>query len=320
MAIVLEAFPKVSRELVLKSGYISTKYVFSFMDNGEKRELKSSPTDSSTSKMTVLKLEDPGCKWHPENYELMVECKSIINTPSFFFGRDGVAADDGVIGAAIMWMAPDASVRGVEKIGEFSKKTTGPCEISGKVLFRSQLLRGTVLLQTILYLKNPGRASKQEKHLAQFTGTILGVLDETKLIIDGNGSMFPIHTVPSATEPLWWVTCNWEDPTQDVFTDDNFCLYLNSAHKDYGSLNANDGIKNSPLLMEIICSAIQLLIIKVLNDDVYKDATIKGTDLRPGSISSVVNYLIHAYNLKYDHDNPEALAMDIRRSIMKDLR
>ena len=55
-----------------------------------------------------------------------------------------------------------------------------------------------------------------------FTGTILGVLDETKVIIDGNGSLFPIHMVSNLTEPLWWVQCNWEDPTQDSFTDDNF--------------------------------------------------------------------------------------------------
>ena len=53
MAIVLEAFPKVSRELVVKSGYIATKYSFSSHDNGEIRQLSAcllytspSPRDS----------------------------------------------------------------------------------------------------------------------------------------------------------------------------------------------------------------------------------------------------------------------------------
>ena len=58
MSIVLEAFPKVSRELVVKSGYIATKYSFSFHDNGEIRQLSATPTDSSTSRTAVLKLED----------------------------------------------------------------------------------------------------------------------------------------------------------------------------------------------------------------------------------------------------------------------
>lgn len=317
MAIILEAFPKVSRELVVKSGYIATKYSFSFHDNGEIRFLSSTPTDSSTSKTAVLKLEDQGCKWHPEGNELIVECKSIITTPAFFFGPKGLAPNDGIIGIAIMWAAPDANVRGVEKIGELTKGEMGPCEINGRVRFPAQLLRGTLVMQTVLYLKKRGDVAENEKHLARFTGTILGVLDETKVIIDGNGSLFPIHTVSNPTDPLWWVLCNWEDPTQDSFTDDNFCIYLNSAHKDFAALNVNEGIKNSPLLMEIICSSLQLLIMKVLNDDVYRDNTIQGNGLQPGSISAIINYFIRSYSWVYDPNNPELLAMSIRKSVMK---
>ena len=317
MAILLEAFPKVSRELVVKAGYIASKYSFSFRDNGEIRNLESSPTDSSTSKTSVLKLDDPGCKWHPEEYELVAECKCIINTPMFFFGPSGLASCDGTIGIAILWMAPDASIRGVERIGELTRSMCAPCEISGKVCFPAKMLRGTLSMQTILYLKDRGNAKEDEKHLARFTGTILGVLDETKVIIDGSGSMFPIHMVNNPTEPLWWVQCNWEDPTQDAFSDDNFCLYLNAAHKDFASLNVNEGVKNSPLLMEIFCASIELLVVKVLGDEDYSEQTKQGNNLRPGSISSVINYFIHLHNWKYDKDNPEALAMDIRRSLMK---
>ena len=317
MSIVLEAFPKVSRELVVKSGYIATKYSFSFHDNGEIRQLSATPTDSSTSRTAVLKLEDQGCKWHPEDYDLIAECRSIITTPAFFFGPNGLASNNGIIGVAIMWTAPDASIRGVEPIGELSKNEMGPCEIRGNVRFPSQLLRGTLVMQTVLYLKRRGNIAENEKHLACFTGTILGVLDETKVIIDGNGSLFPIHMVSNLTEPLWWVQCNWEDPTQDSFTDDNFCIYLNSAHKDFAALNDNEGIKNSPLLMEIICSSLQLLVMKVLNDDVYRDNTIQGNGLNPGSISSVINYFIHLYSWAYDPGNPDVLARDIRRSMMK---
>ena len=298
MAIVLEAFPKISRGLITKSGYIATKYSFSFHDNGEIRSLTSTPTDSSTSKTTVLQLEDQGCKWHPEDHELIAECKSIITTPSFFFGPGGLsAADGGVIGVAIMWMAPDASIRGVQQIGEFTKKTIGPYEVKGIIHYPSKTLRGMLTMHTILYIKDRGNVTDEEKHLAHFSGTVLGVLDETKVVIDGNGSLFPIHMVSNPTDPLWWIQCNWEDPTQDAFSDDYFCIYLNSAHRDYAALNVNEGIKNSPLLLEIICSSLQLLIMKVLNDNVYRDETIHGgSSLRPGSISSVINYFIHTYN------------------------
>lgn len=320
MAILLEAFPKVSRELLVKSGYIATKFKFGFGVNGEMMELKSSPTDASTSKMTVLQLEDSACKWHPEEYELEIECSSTINTPSFLFGEKGLAAlDQGIIGVAIIWMATDSGVRGVREIGELSHKTAGPAVINGRIMFPSQLLRGTLILQTALFLKSKGNISASEQHLAHNPGTILGVLDETKVLIDGNGSMFPVHTVFTPSEPLWWVICNWEDPTQDQFTDDFFCIYLNSAHKDFGELNVNEGIKSSPLLMEIVCSSLQILVMKVLNDPVYKADTVSGKDLRPGSISSVINYFIHVYGWAYDPDNPGDLAISIRKSLMKTL-
>ena len=162
MALILEAFPKVSRELIVKSGYISSKYSFSFHDNGVLRSLDAAPTDTSTSKMAVLKLEDQGCKWHPENFELIAECKSIISTPAFFFGAKGLVPKNAVLGVAVLWMAPDASIRGVERIGQLISNDFGPCEIYGKIKFPSQLLRGTLTLQTILYLKERGNPEDDE--------------------------------------------------------------------------------------------------------------------------------------------------------------
>ena len=317
MAIVLEAFPKVSRELVVKSGYISTKYSFSYHDNDVLRNLTATPTDSSNSKAAILQIEDG--KWHPEENGIIIDCKCAISTPAFLFGPKGLAAQNGgIIGVAIMWMAPDASVRGVERIGSLTKRNSGPCEITGRIKFPSKLLRGTLVLQTILYLKHKGSISEDETHLAQFSGTVLGILDETKVIIDGNGSIFPIHMVKNPIQPLWYVNCSWEDPTRDLFTDDNFCICFNTAYKDFDALRINEGIKGSPLLFEIICSALQILMTKVLNDPSARDATLRGdSELRPGSISSVVNYLIHLHNWTYDPENPDVLAMDIRKSMMK---
>ena len=320
MSIVLEAFPKVSRDLLVMTGYISTKYEFSFRYRGETHLLNAVNTDSSTSKSAVVQMEDPGGEWHPEKHELSVKCKCIINNPLFLFGENGLAPSlNSEIGVGIMWLAPDSSIRGIQPVGIIRSDSTEACVIDSNIHFDSKTLRGNLFLQTVLYLKKRGTPSEKEKHLARYSGTILGVLDETRVIIDGNGSMFPIHMVANPTEPLWWVHCRWEDPTQDSFTDDNFCIYLNTAHKDYGYLNANEGIKNSPLLMEILCSSIQMLVMKVLNDSVYRDDTIHGVDLKQGSVSSVVNYFIHVYSWSYDKDNPEALAASIRKSLMQKL-
>jgi hypothetical protein len=318
MAVILEAFPKMSRELLVKTGYNATIFNFLYKFHGENYELEATTADTSTSRAAVYQLRDPRCQWHPEQNNLVIECKCIINTPTFLFGKNGLAAvDGGVLGVAIMWMTPDASVRGVVPIGELRKNTPAPAEIKGSLNFKEQQLRGTLILQTILFLKEKGNPEGIEKYQASQTGTILGVLDETRVIIDGNGSMFPIQEKASPTDPLWWVTCDWEDPTEDKFTYDNFCVFLNTAHKDYTNLNANEGLKNSPLLMEIICAALQILVTKVLMDPAAKDATINGKGLQPGSVSSVIHYLLRIYDWHFDPQNPERLSIDIRKSMMK---
>lgn len=318
MAVLLEAFPKMSRDLLVKTGYSSAIFDFRYKYQGEDRELKATTADTSTSRAAVLQLTDQACHWHPETSNLIARCRCIINVPMFLFGENGLAAEEGgVLGVALMWMTPDASQRGVQPIGEITRKSNGPLNISGEIFFSPKQLRGTLIFQTVLYLKSRGNPTEKEYYQARQTGTILGVLDETRVIIDGNGSLFPIHEVSSPNEPLWWVRCEWGDPLEDPFTDDNYCIYLNTAHKDYTALNANEGLKNSPLLLEILCSSLQMLIMKVLDDDTARDATIQGTGIQEGSISSMVNYFLHTFKLNYDSNSPELLAIDIRKAIMK---
>lgn len=318
MAIVLEAFPKLSRDLLVKTGYSSSIFEFRYRYHGEERELKATTADTSTSKAAVLQLTDPACHWHPDTSNLLVKCKCIINVPLFLFGENGLAASDGgVLGIALMWMTPDASQRGVVPIGELTRKTESPCMIAGEIEFPAKELRGTLIIKTILYLKKCGNPKGLELYQATQAGTVLGILDETRVIIDGNGSLFPVHEIALPNEPLWWVKCEWDDPLEDLFTDDNFCIYLNTAHKDFSTLNVNEGLKNSPLLMEIICSSLQFLIMKVLNDETARDATIQGAGIQEGSVSSMVNYFLHTFAVSYDKNNPEAFAIDMRKAMMK---
>ena len=318
MAIVLEAFPKLSREILVKIGCSSGIYKFFYRYQGENRELQVNTADTSTSRAAVLQLTDPACHWHPETSNLIANLYLSINVPAFLFGETGLAAKNGgELGIAVLWMLPEANQRGSTVVGSINSKSPGPFELSGEVCFQAQTLRGTLILKTVLFLKNRGIPTGSEIYQADKVGTIVGVLDETRVIIDGNGSMFPIHEVSSPNEPLWWVRCDWEDPLEDSFTEDNFCIYLNKAHKDYASLNVNEGLKNSPLLFEIICSSLQTLLTKVLNDDSARDATIQGAGIQQGSISSMVNYFLHTFSVSYDRNSPEALAVEIRKKMMK---
>ena len=318
MGISLDAFPKMTNNLSKMIGYSTEGFKFGYHYKGEIRGLKAEPADTSTSKCTVLKISDQVAQWNPEENNLYVDYRCSFRSPKFLFGEQGLAALNGSqIGVALLWLNPDGNQRGAEPIGEIYSNVNKSYSVSGRVFFSEKQLKGTLELQTVLYLKKRGLPNNKEKHLAALEGTIFGIIDETRIIIDGNGSIFPVHEVKSLNEPLWWVMCDWEDPRTDRFTDENVCLFLNTAHKDYPSLNINEGMKNSPLLTEILCSALQIIITKVLNDDVAKSDTIQGSNLEEGSISSMVHYLLNTFEINYSKDNPETTAIDVRKAVMR---
>lgn len=318
MGFSLDAFPKMTEQLYVKTGYSTEGFKFGYHYKGEMRVLKAEPAITSTSKCTVLQLTDQVAQWNPDENNLFVEYKCSFRSPQFFFGENGLASLNGsVIGIALMWQDPDANQRGVKEIGEIPSTVYKTCSISGLVFFPEKQLKGTLVLQTILFLKKCVKPKPGEEHLASSVGTVFGIVDETRIIIDGNGSIFPIHEVKSPNDPLWWIRCDWEDPRTDRFTDENVCLYFNTVHKDYPSLNINEGIKNSPLLMEILCSALQIIISKVLNDDTARTDTIQGSNLEEGSVSSMVHYFLNTFGINYSKDNPETVAFEVRKAVMK---
>jgi len=318
MGILLDAFPKMTKLLYSKTGYTTGGFKFGYHYKGETRGLKAEAAITSTSKCTVLQLNDQAAQWNPDENNLFVEYNCSFGTPKFLFGERGLASlNSSVIGVALIWQDPDANQRGVQPIGEIHSDLDKTCNISGKVYFREKQLKGTLVLQTVLYLKKRGNPNRWEGHLASLEGTLFGIVDETRIVIDGNGSIFPIHEVKSPNEPLWWIKCDWEDPRTDRFTDENICLNFNTSHKDYPSLNINEGLKNSPLMIEILCSALQIIVTKVLNDDAARIDTIQGSNLEEGSISSMVHYFLNTFGINYSKDNPETVAIEVRKAVMR---
>ena len=317
MAIVLDAYPKLTETLYNKIGYQHDEYGYYYND-GIKHKLEGESISATSSKAEYIKLADPVNNWHPEEHNLIIETSCIINSPFFLFGPNGLAAaDGGTIGVAVIWTDVDASIRGSQIIGEFKKSDGGPIELPVRLEFPPKKLRGTLVLNTVLYLKEVGNPTEDEGMQVSVIGSILGNLGEnTKIIIDGNGSIFPVMETNKPGEPLWWVECNWTDPTEDTFTQENFCLFLNNGHKDYDSLNIKDGIAKSPMLVDIVSSAIQILVTEVLSNEASKYNTINGIDLTPNSISSVVNYYIKNFDWELESKKPSKIAKLIRMELM----
>lgn len=312
MNIALNLFPTLSEQLTLKIGFLAYNYEFKYHVDGIARQLNGRPIEGQEHKNGYLQISDDRCEWTADSYDLSFKRTYTINNPLFLFGENGIACEGAELGLAILWTSKSSNQRGVKVIGGFKRKSAKSIEFNIDSAFPPGQLKGSISFQTILFLKTPGICKINEKHLANNAGMILGYLDEFIIIIDGNGSVFPIFEVSEASQPLWWVKCDWTDAQVDRFEEENVKICLNKANPNYSLLKLEDGIKDSPLLIDIIASALQIIIQKVKDEECWADIR-SGKNFEQGSIAQAIHYFITTFN--WDVYSPENLARTIRKDL-----
>ncbi len=176
--------------------------------------------------------------------------------------------------------------------------------------FSEAQLRGNVEFTTIIYLKSAGTPLYNEEHLANEYGCILGELDKFIIKLDGSGSVFPMYEVNEPSQPLWYVKCDWDDPTYEQFSE-CVSIYFNTAHKNYKYLDKKKRTFDEQLLKEIMASALVIVITKLKEQENYWDVTTTGDELQNGSVSAAVNHFINT--LEWDVSTPESMSLSIRK-------
>ena len=146
----------------------------------------------------------------------------------------------------------------------------------------------------------------------------VGVVDSISLDFDNLYMDFPIKEVKDAALPLWWLELNqWSDPTQDPFSEDYVCLYLNSYYSHCPKVG--DVIKNEDILIEIISTS-YLMIIKKIDEMGYLSQTLDGVDLESGSISQVIYYFYTSCEIALRMESIDALQKTIHMNVEKMLK
>lgn len=243
--------------------------------------------------------------WNKEKNNICFTRTCKIGDCNSLFGPAGIATSDSKLGIALTWFSSDSKQRGVKPVVEF---TSNDKEVEANIEFESDngQFRGLVNFQTIIYLSQFGSATEDEAHLATVPGTILGELDNKFMIeLDGTGSFFPIYDYAATkTSPLWNVTCDWTDPSHDKFVE-KVQININTNHTNYAHLRDD----NHQLLIEVISSALELIILK-LQSNSEQWRLLEEEDFEPGSVLDAVSYFIN--NLEWDINNPEGLSSSIR--------
>lgn len=304
MSTELKLFPTLTDEMFEKIRYQASPYYFFYNRDGIEYELELESLDGSA---TMCKVSDKEGVWSPDDYDLILKRCYTFKTYSYLFGVDGIACRNAELGIAIMWTSVTSKQRGVIDVGTIINNGSDEVSFSVEYNFDIAQLRGNVEFKTIIYLKRSGNPTLSEEFLANTEGYVLGELDSLVIILDGNGSMFPIYEVNEPSQPLWYIHCNWEDPTYEMFAE-TVKININRAHPGYKFLDKKT--YRDLLLNEIMASAVSIVINNIKESE-YWSQTVSGENLQIGSVSQAIYYFIST--LEWKLDSQESLSLSIRK-------
>lgn len=296
-------------------GYVADRVEFSYTENFEEFPLK---IDVSSESYTGCsgKLQDSRCSWYPETHDLKLVKNCRITSAYCLFGEGGIAPADAVLGIALRWISSKSDERGIIPFGDITR-TDSAAAYRCECRFDKGKLRGSLKLQTVLYLKDTGMPRPSEMYFAQQSGTVLGILDQSEFFIDGNGSIFPIVVIDAPGKGLWHVYYNeTADPMQDGFDSENVEIRLNKAHPCYDALKIETSMTESPLFLEVISSAL-MVVVESAKESLGEewDSVLTGNGFEHGSIAEAINYFIT--RLQWDVSSPAKLAISIKEFFEK---
>lgn len=306
MAANISLFPVINDELLGKIRFQASPYELYYIREDQESVLQAEEIESS---IIMHKVTDEEGIWSPNDYNLCIRRRYSLRTYQCLFGEKGIACKNAVLGLALVWTSADSKQRGVLKIGDI-RNSPQDLELRLNHEFLKAQLRGIVEFTTVIYIKEAGTPSWDEEHLANEYGCLLGELDKFIIKLDGTGSVFPIYEISELGQPLWYVKCDWDDPTYEQFSE-CVSININTAHKNYKYLDKTKRTFDEQLLKEIMASALILIITKLKEQDNYWDVTTNGDGLQKGSVSEAIYYFINT--LEWDVSTPETMSISIRK-------
>ena len=310
MSDAFSSYPVLTNDLLSSIGYIAEKPIFGYTERFEEYSLSFDLTSENPFSYTG-KINDPRCSWYPVTHDLKIAKTCRLTSAYCLFGEGGIAPYDATLGLALQWISTDSDERGIIPFATITRADSAS-SYDVEHTFPAGKLKGSLKLQTILYLKNAGIPKPSEQYFAQQSGTILGILDQIEAFLDGNGSIFPIVLINAPGKALWSVYYNdAADPLQDRFTSENVEIRLNKAHPSFDSLKIENSLIESPLFLEVLSSAL-MVIVESAKENLGEDwdNVLDGTDFEPGSIAEAICYFVRT--LQWDVSNPARLSASIR--------
>lgn len=272
-------YPTLTDELKDASGVSSTPYAYSYsVDNIDYKLVGKGKN--------IVKFDDEA--WKVERDGLRIRRRITIEYPDVLYGRNGIACTGSELGVCIIWVNRSLTQMGtILPVNEYMTDASKVYEFD--YAFAPGILKGDLSLEMQLYIKRSAETvQSDEKSLMNDEGVTVGTLDEIHLDFGNMYMEFPITEIKNNKQPMWWLELSdWSEPKEDLFNEDNLCIYLNTAYESCPRMG--ETIKYADVLIDIITTAYVMLFKRVMDCNCLAD-TINDVGLEQGSISKVLFY------------------------------
>lgn len=292
----ISLYPILNKNLISRIGYERQLLQFSFNIN-DKIEKISLP-DNLTENLIVL--DDRNHQWSINKDNLIVDLTVSVANLKVLFEEDGIISKDSTLGLAVEWFSRESRIKKSHQLKLFKYSDIQEIDFHNLVFEIPQdVLRKDVEVSYFFYLHDLGHLKEtQSNYKANVVGSRLGELDNFKLILEGQGSEFPILLRHDTSNVLWYVESLWNDPFVESFND-TVSLIINSSHRSYKYIKPDDKSYNVDFMDEVMRSALLVIIDKVVNDTLWIDHD-QSDRVLEGSVAGAVAYFIQTFNLNIE--------------------
>lgn len=283
----ISLYKQLTDELLEKVGIFPIETIFSYDKDGKDQII---PLDDEYENIFTVNKYDS--EWNPADNELRIEQSFRIKNPSFLYGYEGLTVGENLIGLAVHIHSRKSNFQKTIKISTI-KNVSYPLKITFYGDFEAGSLRGDVELDYFLYLD---KIEKTIPTQATEIGMVLSsYISSTNIIVDGDGSVFPMSEFHDPKGPLWKLEQNWADPLYDSFDISNINLKLNVAHPLFKNIKDGKTKMSQLMMIDIMVQAMALIIQQVnINREISEEEL---NDATPDSILSAVSYWISSFNV-----------------------
>ncbi len=281
---------------------IKTKRQYYYLTDSEKKTITEQTFQDDNSK-NVYQLVDEDFEWNPKEQSLYLNISMKSKDLSFLFGPDGFCSPGTILGVGLVWKPEKSKIKRCFKLGEISKDNS-VIDINVENI-ELQNISSNVEFYFLIYIIKPSN-NAINPFFANEEGIVLYSGKLWTIIVEGNGSIFPVYEIDDEGGPIWSYYCDFVDIADDPFDLEHIRININKQHPAYNLIHPKSPTYSQEYVNEILSSALTMIILDIRSKQ-ENNVIDLDEDGSQGSILNVMKYFNETLKFKINSDYNELL-------------